>query len=135
MRELGLRYKGKRCPFRFKNPRFEESLDFMSNDTVVWVTKKDADWLISNNPRMFEIMGEKGKAKGVEQVEKVVKVEPQPVDPPKPVVKTEIIGITKVEERPEEKPITKKKRGMPKGGWPSMKNKEWERTDDSRTGR
>ena len=131
MREIGLKYKGRRKPFYFKNPRFEKRLEFTTNETVVWVEKKDADWFIANNPRMFDIAGERDDTILPKPVEKVV--ESQPVIPPKPVVETELISTAtpgKVEVEKER--YTKKARGMPKGGWPSMRNKKDMGTNDNR---
>jgi len=127
MEETGLSYKGKKCPFIFKNPRFPEPLKFMSNDTVVWVRKSNADWLISNNPRMFEVMG-KRKRKSTIPIKPVVEVPGRDDgiegDEENPTVFVED-GVVEVKE------VKEKKRGMPKGGWPSMQNKKGEKTNDN----
>ena len=124
MQELGLRYKGKRCPFLLKNPRLSEALHFQTNTTVVWVVKGNADWLISNNPRMFDIVGERDLAnqttKTVPEIEKVDKVEATPEPEFKDVYGDDGVEgpVVIVEDEGEEVvPETKKKRGMPKGGW------------------
>lgn len=119
MHELGLRYKGKRCPFLLENPRLNGGLDFANNNTVVWVEKRTTDWLISNNPRMFEVMGERGKkAKAIIPVEQV---------------KKKVDHGNSLDHSGEEVPVIalKKKRGMPKGGWPK-KGKENVTDDDQK---
>ena len=102
MAEIALRYKGKTRPFIIKDPILEP-LTFMTNKDPVWVEKVRATELLTMNPRMFEVMDERGETKMYDpQIEKVVKIE----------------DTTFSTEPP------KKKRGMPKGGWPKKNNKE-----------
>ena len=100
MAEIALRYKGKTHPFTIKDPLLEP-LTFMTNKDPVWVEKVRATELLTMNPRMFEVMGKRGKTKMYDpQIEKIVKIE----------------------ETEKEEP--KKKRGMPKGGWPKKDKEE-----------
>lgn len=110
MRETGLRYKGRRCPFYFENPRLESPLNFETPNTTVWVLKKHAEWLLSNNPKMFEVVTIRNRPKAID-----IKIEDVP-ERPKPKVTIEKVTT----EIPDPQPyrvntVIKRKPGRPKG--------------------
>ena len=125
MLEIGLKYKGKKngkgFPFILKNPRIGTPLEFTSKDTVVWVEKAIGDWLILNNPKMFDIEGTRGKEQLAVPIGKAVEVTDDAEDGPEVVI---------VGSKPPEKKPPKKRRGMPKGGWPKKGEPKKEKDND-----